>query len=249
MRVRNSGDAMVILEMGNMWIEIRCDDLANDFERARRQFHALRETLDKDGDKALSTQEVQNREPLRSLFPFMDRNHDDKLVSGEMTAALEALDELARGHALLEVEDRGGSLFGSLDASGEGRLGLRELRTAGRRLASFDRDGDRRVVASEIPRRFEWTFSQGPMTALFRNRALNNPNVRMPGPAVSTAKGPLWFQKMDRNNDGDLSPREFLGPLAEFRRLDADGDGLIDDREAAALHTQAAGEKAETVSP
>jgi hypothetical protein len=39
---------------------------------------------------------------------------------------------------------------------------------------------------------------------------------------------------MDRNRDGDLSPREFVGPLDAFLRLDQDHDGLIDAREAAA---------------
>jgi hypothetical protein len=37
---------------------------------------------------------------------------------------------------------------------------------------------------------------------------------------------------MDRNNDGDVSPREFLGTEEQFRRLDADGDGLISAEEA-----------------
>ena len=46
-------------------------------------------------------------------------------------------------------------------------------------------------------------------------------------------KGPEWFRNMDRNQDGDVSPREFLGTLADFRKLDADGDGLIDAKEAA----------------
>jgi hypothetical protein len=32
---------------------------------------------------------------------------------------------------------------------------------------------------------------------------------------------------MDVNGDGDVSRREFLGSEEEFRRLDADGDGLI----------------------
>ena len=38
---------------------------------------------------------------------------------------------------------------------------------------------------------------------------------------------------MDRNSDGDISRREFLGPRADFERLDGNHDGLIDAEEAA----------------
>jgi hypothetical protein len=37
---------------------------------------------------------------------------------------------------------------------------------------------------------------------------------------------------MDRNRDGDLAPREFLGTRADFERIDTDHDGLIDSSEA-----------------
>ena len=37
---------------------------------------------------------------------------------------------------------------------------------------------------------------------------------------------------MDRNNDGDLSWGEFLGPRTIFEQLDRDNDGLIDAKEA-----------------
>ena len=37
---------------------------------------------------------------------------------------------------------------------------------------------------------------------------------------------------MDRNGDGDLSRREFLGGRADFDQIDADGDGLISADEA-----------------
>jgi hypothetical protein len=43
---------------------------------------------------------------------------------------------------------------------------------------------------------------------------------------------------MDRNGDGDVSLREFLGPLELFRKLDRDGDGLISPDEARAASQQ-----------
>ena len=52
--------------------------------------------------------------------------------------------------------------------------------------------------------------------------------------AGDSAAGPVWFQKMDRNHDGDVSRREFLGPRDQFDRLDRDDDGLIDAAESRA---------------
>jgi hypothetical protein len=37
---------------------------------------------------------------------------------------------------------------------------------------------------------------------------------------------------MDRNGDGDVSRREFLGTAEQFRKIDGDGDGLISVEEA-----------------
>jgi hypothetical protein len=39
---------------------------------------------------------------------------------------------------------------------------------------------------------------------------------------------------MDRNGDGDVSRREFLGTDEQFREIDTDGDGLISVEEAEA---------------
>ena len=47
-----------------------------------------------------------------------------------------------------------------------------------------------------------------------------------------TPTGPIWFQRMDRNNDGDLTWNEFLGPREVYHELDADHDDLLDPNEA-----------------
>ena len=52
-------------------------------------------------------------------------------------------------------------------------------------------------------------------------RTISEPQVR------SDRQGPAWFQKMDRNRDGDVSLLEFLGSRETFRKLDKDGDGLL----------------------
>lgn len=52
---------------------------------------------------------------------------------------------------------------------------------------------------------------------------------------------------MDRNRDGDVSRREFLGPKAQFDRLDLDKDGLLDPVEAA--NTTATAAKADVRRP
>jgi len=43
---------------------------------------------------------------------------------------------------------------------------------------------------------------------------------------------------MDRNGDGDISPREFIGSAEEFRKLDLDGDGFISVAEAKAARRE-----------
>jgi len=74
--------------------------------------------------------------------------------------------------------------------------------------------------------------------ALYDNSSKNPNNPRNPQTVVATARprgvGPIWFQRWDRNNDGDITWREFLGPRDAFEQLDVDHDELIDPVEAEA---------------
>jgi Ca2+-binding EF-hand superfamily protein len=166
------------------------------------------------------------------LFPLADRDGDGKVTLAEMTALVNLLDEAPTSTMTVAVGEHGRALFQLLDANGDGRLGLRELRNAWDRLAALDKNGDGFVSADEIPRQFELTVSQGSLRG-FRSTpvVVSRLGVRTPS-ARTPARGPLWFRKMDLNLDGDVSPREFLGTQEEFRRIDADGDGLISVEEA-----------------
>lgn len=235
-RMLRTDETLVTIVLGDVWLDIHTEDSPWDAARARQAHDRLFQDLDADRSKSLSLAEVRGREPFPRLFKLIDRNGDGQVVKGEMNAALALFEDLWRGQAVLTVADRGVLLFGNLDTSGDGRLGLRELREASVRLASFDRSGDGQVTAAEIPHRFEWSLSQAPMPLGFVTPG--NPNVPTAGASGPVpAAGPRWFQTMDRNHDGDLSPREFLGPCDDFVRLDADGDGLIDAVEARGART------------
>jgi hypothetical protein len=88
---------------------------------------------------------------------------------------------------------------------------------------------------SEIPRQFELTISQGLLKSGPGQFAAGGFSPGMPFGVrpVAPKRGPVWFQKMDRNGDGDVSPREWLGSMEDFKRIDTDGDGLISADEAA----------------
>ena len=57
------------------------------------------------------------------------------------------------------------------------------------------------------------------------------------GIAFWLAIAPAWFVHMDRNNDGDISRREFLGDSRQFRAPDTNGDDFIDRAEALAVES------------
>ena len=163
---------------------------------------------------------------LRAIFTLADRDGDGKLTMSELVAFLDVQEKAIQCPTGLEIQTSGRGLFALLDANRDGRLGLRELRTGWSRLSSWDRNHDGLIAASELPQQFHLRLGRGQA----------NFGLGMEAMAATSASGigPLWFRKMDRNGDGDVSPREFLGTLEDFRKIDTDGDGLIDAQEAAA---------------
>jgi Ca2+-binding EF-hand superfamily protein len=164
-----------------------------------------------------------------ALLRLADRNRDNQLSRQELKEYLDAQEKFLFRTSHLTVVDRGPSLFEFIDVDHDRRLSPRELRSAWQRLAPWSQGDTGRITRQQVPRQFQLVFSYGQSYAI-------RPE---PGPGFDgvplfrdRSRGPLWFRKMDRNGDGDVSPGEFLGSKEQFRRLDRDGDGLIDVTEA-----------------
>lgn len=194
------------------------------FAATRQSFLDTFRYLDTERNGFVTRKHVEDPQAafLRSIFAFADRNEDGKLTEQELNAFLDLQSKAANAFIRVSLADNGSGLFGLLDDNHDGQLGIRELRTAWERLKKHDDDYDKCIARKELPPQFRVLVSHG------------DPLVSGPllGATAAPAAGPLWFRLMDRNGDGDVSAREFLGTAEEFQRLDRDGDGLISIDEA-----------------
>ncbi|MGF1582962.1 MAG: hypothetical protein ACFCD0_26885 [Gemmataceae bacterium] len=164
---------------------------------------------------------------LRKVFPLFDKNGDRKITEAEIQRFWNLLQRSRNQYVSVKFQSEGRKLFTVIDGNRDGRLTMRELLSAWDDLKTLDFDKDEQISEQEFPKEFTVYVSQG------RIYSTNNPYTPRPVSRTSyRGNGPLWFQRMDTNGDGDVSAREFLGDRGIFDRLDADKDGLIDAIEA-----------------
>jgi hypothetical protein len=164
------------------------------------------------------------------LFELIDADSDEKIFVDEMKAYALALSEPAVATCRINIYDSGYGFFTALDANADGRVSEREKRQAAAALAGLERDGNTGIRQNEPVRHFHIEFGRGTYQ-LFG--PTDQPTAQTPALARRQLAGPIWFQRMDRNNDGDLIWNEFLGPRWVFDQLDGDADELLDPQEAA----------------
>jgi len=162
-----------------------------------------------------------------------DRDGDGKVFEKELTNLIVAQIEGSRGRTAIQIGQQGPQLFAMLDQNGDSRLSARELDQSARFLARWDADRDGLVGLEELPDHFGLSiYPSAPPIARQFTLSYRYSSNDAPSP---DERGPLWFRKMDRNRDRDVSRREFLGPLDDFASFDTDGDGRIDPAEAEAV--------------
>ena len=231
-RVQKLSDGDIEVSIGEVSLEFHADGGEHAAENAKRYYAGQFQAADKDNNKYLEKSEVKDHGPFAALFDMMDKDGDGKLYMKEVDAFVDQQTQAARSQMVLSVADQGRAIFAIVDLNRDRHLGVREIRDAVARVSSWDRNGDGQIRSDEIPHHYQLSIGRGQITAVGMHGVRRAGMMAVARPQAPAA-GPTWFRKMDRNRDGDISRREFLGPRADFERLDRDHDGLIDAEEAA----------------
>jgi len=230
--VRRLSEGDVEIAIGELSLEFHADGGEHALENAKSYYAGQFQAADKDNNKYLEKSEVKDHGPFNALFDTMDADGDGKLYMKEVDEFVDQQTRAARSQMVLSVADQGRAIFAIMDLNRDRRLSVREIRDAVSRVSSWDRNGDGQIRSDEIPHHYEMSIGRGQITGV-GVPAIAAARMTSPPAARAAPAGPSWFRKMDRNGDGDISRREFLGPRADFERLDGNHDGLIDAEEAA----------------
>jgi Ca2+-binding EF-hand superfamily protein len=239
-QVQRLADGDVEFAIGQVRLDIHVEDGNGADEEVRRLIQQRFKAADANKDGYLEGKELAAingpQSPLAGLSEVIDRDADGKVYLKELVAFIDQQQAAARSRLVVTTADQGRAIFGIVDLDRDRRLGARELLRTVDRVMTWDSDGDGRVTPDEIPYHLQVTIARSGLAGLTGERGVGGGLTQaiVASRVASGTAGPEWFQKMDRNFDGDVSRREFLGTRDQFSRLDRDKDGLIDADEARA---------------
>ncbi len=185
--------------------------------------------MDANGDGVVTREEFTA--PMGGAFDRLDADRDGRLTAEEMTA----------GHAGSDGEPRAVFMMGGRGAP-EGPLGPGvHVFTSRMSVPGGSGERDIRIVRRDggpggagLPMIIHGEGGPDGDAQVFTFRSAGSEGG--PGRSqifVRRFGGPDGPGAMDRDGDGRVSQEEFLAPMREaFQRMDADGDGFLDDGEA-----------------
>ncbi len=228
-KVRMTADGAAHLQFGATQISIAAIPAAGTFD-PESALQPLFMAFDAEANGYLEKMEVPDNALFGATFADLDADKNGKLYLAEIVDYMKPRLAAARHRVELSIVEQGRTLFDILDSDRDGRLAHREVRSVADKLALWDKDGDGQLAEAEIPLQFRMVAAEGsiPNLGLRQDPAAMNQRGR----AESRTTGPVWFRKMDRNSDGEISRREFLGDLDLFDKLDLNHDGAIELTEA-----------------
>jgi Ca2+-binding EF-hand superfamily protein len=203
------------------------DPLSDSLADAMRKFNEL----DADANGYLDKDETMEQVRFqRELFELIDADGDSKIFADEMKLYVAAFSEPTASNCRMQLYDTGYGFFMALDGNADGRVSRRERLKSALSLAALDRDGKLGIAEKEPVRHVHVEFTRATYKLFSASEELvaDTPAFQRRMPT-----GPIWFQRMDKNNDGDLVWNEFLGHIETFHQLDTNGDDMLDPEEAA----------------
>lgn len=223
--VRALDDGSTTLVLGASQINISATRADPSF-RVEAASKLLFQELDLDGNEYLEGAEIQDNPFLKDAVSSLDTDENGKIYFDEFVAYIKPRFDVARNRCELLIVEQGRTLFEILDSDRDGRLSHREIRAIAEKLALWDTNADGQLSSEEIPLQYRMIGAEGTLLRSFPSNIATNSSRR------SGTTGPTWFQKMDRNRDGEVSKREFLGDVDLFDKIDVNKDGTIDASEA-----------------
>lgn len=240
LKVKQSESGRLVLHVGRQTVDLSAFATAQFGQQALKVQYGYLFTQAAGGkdhvtEKDLAGPNAVQFQFVRVMFDPADRDADGKLTKTEFDAYFDLQDGFRNLGMSLTPTVQTPSLFQLLDENRDGRLSVRELRTAWDRLLVLEAPGaevvTRGIIQPSVAVRLSRSFDRNNN---FAPPVVVSSRAGMGGPPAAQANGPLWFRKMDRNADGDLSRTEFVGTKAEFDAIDTDADDLISLQEAEA---------------
>lgn len=183
--------------------------------------------VDRDANGYLEKSETEQSYLYGATFEDLDADKNGKVFVEEMLAYFKLRFEAAQSKTVLMICEQGRTLFEVLDANRDRRLSFRELKNAADHLALWDSDGDGLLSETEVPMQYRLMIVRGNLNVFGGNYGMFN-RMDVAANQSDTSSGPTWFSRMDKNRDGEVSQREFLGDVSIFKNLDQNQDGFID---------------------
>jgi Ca2+-binding EF-hand superfamily protein len=208
-----------LLQLDETELEFRTPYDKADADTHEKEFSAA----DSDSNAYLDRAEIDRTPRLRGLIRLLDSNSDGNVFLEEFARFAADRSSLCESRIVVSADHQGTNLFEIIDSDKNGRISFRELNVASKHFENWDLNEDGFVVQTELPRNFRLTIGLGNLTTL------NSDVSRIEG---SSDNSPLWFTRMDRNQDGEVALREFVGPLAYFTEYDRNDDGILARLEA-----------------
>lgn len=216
----------------SLLLELRAKSSRHMFADTVRFYQTRFRVVDGDKNGYLSQSEFMQLNIPDTDYKKVDQSKDQMLTVEELTDYLIKDTAAVQDQVVMTVENDGKSLFEILDTDLDQRLSPRELQRSLQRVKEYDGNQDQSLDTSELRGHFKLTFELGKPELFVFDPRINAMSMNQNRPVQRTLTGPRWFQRMDRNRDGDISPREFLFAPSLFIKLDLDHDQLISPAEA-----------------